>query len=100
MRERGRGECVGYMVWIFFFQGFGGGEILGMKEKGISRSLKCLGCIPHAGRPPALPVVLLCSWPPLPRSSVPACTTIVRYRWDTISKDPWGGKARGKEGDR
>ena len=37
---------------------------------------------PHAGRPPALPVVLLCSWPPLPRSSVPACTTNVRCPGD------------------
>ena len=33
---------------------------------------------PQAGRPPAFPVVLLCSCPPLPRSSVPACTTMVR----------------------
>lgn len=33
---------------------------------------------PQAGRPPALPVFLLSSWPPFPRSSVPACTTMVR----------------------
>ena len=33
---------------------------------------------PQAGRPPALPVFLLSSLPPLPRSSVPACTTTVR----------------------
>ena len=33
---------------------------------------------PHANLPPALPVVLLKSWPPLPRSSMSACTTTVR----------------------
>jgi hypothetical protein len=33
---------------------------------------------PQAGRGPALPVFLDSSWPPLPRSSVPAWTTIVR----------------------
>lgn len=33
---------------------------------------------PQAGRRPALPVFLLSSLPPLPRSSVPACTTTVR----------------------
>jgi hypothetical protein len=35
--------------------------------------------LPQAGRPPALPVFLESGWPPLPRSSVPACTTTVRY---------------------
>ena len=35
---------------------------------------------PQAGRPPAFPVFLLSSLPPLPRSSVPACTTMVRPR--------------------
>ncbi len=35
---------------------------------------------PQAGRAPALPVVLLSSCPPLPKSSVPACTTMVRPR--------------------
>ena len=34
---------------------------------------------PQAGLPPAFPVNLLCSWPPLPKSSVPECTTIVRW---------------------
>jgi hypothetical protein len=33
---------------------------------------------PHAGRVPALPVFLDSAWPPLPRSSVPECTTMVR----------------------
>ena len=33
---------------------------------------------PQAGRAPALPVFLLSSFSPLPRSSVPACTTTVR----------------------
>lgn len=33
---------------------------------------------PQAGRGPALPVFLLSSFPPLPRSSVPAWTTMVR----------------------
>lgn len=41
--------------------------------------------VPHAGRAPAFPVILLCSWPPLPRSSVPACTTIVRCQDKKIS---------------
>lgn len=36
--------------------------------------------VPQAGRPPALPVSFDCSWPPLPRSSVPSWTTIVRYQ--------------------
>ena len=34
---------------------------------------------PQAGRAPALPVFLDSSCPPLPRSSVPAWTTMVRY---------------------
>jgi hypothetical protein len=33
---------------------------------------------PQAGRGPALPVFLLSSWPPFPRSSVPAWMTRVR----------------------
>jgi hypothetical protein len=33
---------------------------------------------PQAGLSPAFPVVLLCSCPPLPKSSVPLCTTMVR----------------------
>ena len=36
---------------------------------------------PQAGRGPALPVFLLSSWPPFPRSSVPAWTTMVRCKW-------------------
>ena len=32
---------------------------------------------PQAGLAPAFPVILLCSCPPLPKSSVPLCTTIV-----------------------
>ena len=32
---------------------------------------------PQANLPPALPVVLLSSWPPFPRSSTSACTTTV-----------------------
>lgn len=35
--------------------------------------------IPQAGRGPALPVLRDSSLSPLPRSSVPACTTTVRY---------------------
>lgn len=35
---------------------------------------------PQAGRGPALPVLRDSSLPPLPRSSVPACTTTVRWR--------------------
>lgn len=37
-----------------------------------------LKCLPHANRPPALPVVLLNSWPPFPRSSGSAWMTSVR----------------------
>lgn len=37
------------------------------------------GCLPQAGRAPALPVFFDSSLSPFPRSSVPAWTTIVRY---------------------
>lgn len=49
-----------------------GNTLVGRKDarKGIS---------PQAGLGPALPVFNDSGWPPLPRSSVPAWTTIVRY---------------------
>ena len=43
--------------------------------------------IPQAGRGPAFPVFSDSSFPPLPRSSVPAWTTTVRY--DSVSFSPF-----------
>lgn len=40
---------------------------------------------PQAGRGPALPVFLLSSFPPLPRSSVPAWTTMVLFVTPLVS---------------
>ncbi|KHN73294.1 hypothetical protein Tcan_00259 [Toxocara canis] len=65
------------------------GIIMSLKEKKVFETmitrfqkyvqgLTTLPIIPHATRPPALPVVLLSGERPRPRSSTFSCTTIVR----------------------
>lgn len=76
--QRARGMAMG-LITIHQM----GGEATEYEGNGEQEFQRHMALLPQAGLPPAFPVVLLCSCPPLPRSSVPACTTMVRYLADS-----------------